>query len=229
MNTILTLVILCISIFVLFRYSNKLLYVDTKTTHDTNFQPLLDEIKNIDNLEFKIVSPELMYSRTIGTFLKVMGYLLSFASIGLAFDFLTRAHIQFNNGDFYIYMGYYLFVGCLFFAIPLLSFLWNYTYFKYGVSDQVKNVHIISDYLQAIPKKILGKYTLVFLVSYLAGRLTLDSGFLGVLAGTDLYAICISVYFSLELKRLGLAPVLNLVSEKMKSLQGKTHERNTQE
>ena len=37
---------------------------------------------------------------------------------------------------------------------------------------------------------------------------------IGVLVGTDLYGLGISIYFSLELKRLGLSPVLNLISEK---------------
>ncbi|EKD91920.1 MAG: hypothetical protein ACD_29C00304G0001 [uncultured bacterium] len=228
MNTMLTLILLCMSAFVLFRYANYLLNKDVKNTLDTNFQPLIDEIKNIDHLQFKIVSSELIYSKTIGAFLKAMGYLLSFAAIGLTLDFLTKGNTSFHNGDFYIYMGYYLFVGFLFFVAPLLSLLWNYTYFKYGVSDQVKNANIIFDYLQAIPKKILRKYPLVFTVSYIVGRLSFDSGFLSILAGTDLYALGISIYFSLELKRLGLAPVLNLVSEKIKLFQGKTHERNDQ-
>lgn len=228
MNTLIIITLLCSGIFALFRYSNHLLKKEAENTLDTNFQALLDEIKNNDHLKFNIVSSELIYSKTIGALLKVLGYLLSFAAIGLFLDILTKRNFSsVNTSDFYIYMGYYLVFSLVFFIAPLLSFLWHYIYFKYGVSDQIKNAQIIFDYLKPIPQKILKKYPAVFVISYLVGRIGFDSGFVGVLGGTTLYGLGISIYFSLELKRLGLAPILNLISEKSKLLQGNKHEKNT--
>src|SRR3990167_2778385 len=228
MGTIFVLILLSAIAFCLFRYSDRLSKKEIANTQDTYFQPLIDELKTIDNLKFKTVSSEIIYSKTISAFLKVTGYLLSFAIAGLLLDVITKRNFSlYDSGDLLFYFGFYFVVSCIVFVLPLLSVIWNYTYFKYGVSDQIKNAAIIFEYLKPIPKKILNKYPVIFVLSYLAGRLWLDSGFIGVLAGTDLYGLGISIYFSLELKRLGLAPVLNLISEKTKLFQGTSYDRKS--
>src|SRR3990167_11245191 len=82
MGTIFVLILLSAIAFGLFRYSDRLSKKEIANTQDTYFQPLIDELKTIDNLKFKTVSSEIIYSKTISAFLKVTGYLLSFAIAG---------------------------------------------------------------------------------------------------------------------------------------------------
>lgn len=222
MHTLLLLGFLIITAWGLFYYANRLDKKEFNKIQDDHFKLLLDELKNIGALKFKVVSSEIIYSKTISVFLKVISYLLTFATLGLTLDFLTiKNFTMYDYGDFGFYLGFYLIASSVVFVLPLLSVIWNYTYFKYGVSDQIKNAHIIFDYLKPLPKKILSKYPAAFMVSYLIGRIVINSGFAGVLAGTVLYALSISIYFSLEAKRFGFAPLLNLISEKTKLFQGK--------
>ncbi len=222
MHTLLLLGSLLITTWGLFYYANHLEKKEFNNIQDDHFQPLLDELKNIKNLKFKAVSSGIIYSKTISVFLKAIGYLLTFATLGLALDFLTiKNFTMYDYGDFGFYLSMYLIASSVVFVLPLLSVVWHYTYFKYGASDQIKNAHIIFDYLKPLPKKILRKYPAVFMISYLLGRIAIGDGFVGVLAGTVLYALSISIYFSLEAKRFGFAPLLNLISEKTKLFQGK--------
>ncbi|MCX7124201.1 MAG: hypothetical protein NTU49_00315, partial [Gammaproteobacteria bacterium] len=69
----------------------------------------------------------------------------------------------------------------------------------------------------------------VFFVSYFIGLLTLSSGFIGALVGTVLYEIAVSIYFALEVKRIGFAPIFNLIVEKLNEFQGKMNAKSTQQ
>lgn len=213
------LIIAVLSLFVgsLFLFARKLENKQIEKTHDTDFQPLVDELKSLDHLEFQVVSSSIMYSKIIAAFLKVSGYFFLSGCIALLLDLLTTKNLAgFGIDDLATYFGLTFFIANIFFIIPLLSFLWNYTYFQYGLDNQIKNIDVITHYLKPIQKRILKNYPVVFLIAYFFGRVLIDSGLLGVLAATDLYLLIITIYFSLELKRLGLAPALNLISEKTK-------------
>ena len=227
MSTVLLLIFLGVTAFGLFFYSDRLSKKEIENTQDMHFQPLIDELKSIDSLKFKTVSSEIIYSKTISAFLKATGYFLLATLAGLTLDILTGK--SYDTGDLLFDVGFYFVGYCIVFVLPLLSFLWSYTYFKYGASDQIKNAHIIFDYIKPITTKILSKYPIVFVLSYLAGRLLIGSGLMGALSGTIIYAFSVSIYFSLEAKRLGFAPLLNLISEKTKLFQGSLHGKQPQE
>ena len=214
----------------LFYYSNKLSHKEFSNKIDDHFKPLLDELKNIDQLQFQTVSRDIIYSKTISALLKVVGYLISFSTMALILDFLTIKHFAIHNpGDVLFAMLMYISASFVVFVFPLLSCIWDFTYFKYGLSNQLKHKNIAFEYLNDLPKKILKVYPAVFIASYLISRLAIGVGFIGVLAGTVLFELSISIYFALEVKRIGFAPIFNLVSEKLNEFRGRKNAKHSEQ
>jgi len=217
------LIFLAISVLIgiLFYLSNKLWNKNIKKESDERFNPLIMELKEIDKMAFKTVSSELMYSHCLSVFFKALGYLLTFPAVALLLDFLTIKHFIIHNyGDFAVSALFYLVGSFIVFVYPLLSCAWDFLYFKYGLSHQLKHADIAFDYISTLPAKILKKYPPVFIVSYILGRTIFGIGFIGVLIGTVIYQLSISIYFTLEVKRIGFAPVFNLFTEKLNEFKG---------
>lgn len=209
-------------IYFFFSFSKKLSRNVIEDKSDDRFRPLIDELKNINQMRFKIVSARVIYSNTFSVLFKVVGYLLSFATIALTLDFFTIKHfVIYDYSDLAICIGVYLFASFIVFIGPLLSCTWDYTYFKYGLSEQLKNADIAYDYIGALPAKILKKYPIIFITSYALGRFIDGNGFLSVLIGTFIYELSITLFFALETKRIGFAPVFNLFTEKLNEFKGK--------
>ncbi|MCX7124225.1 MAG: hypothetical protein NTU49_00435, partial [Gammaproteobacteria bacterium] len=109
----------------LFYYENRLSKRTVENKTDNHFKPLLDELKNIDQMQFQIVSREIIYSKTLSVFCKTIGYLLSIAAIAFFMDFITIKDFTIHNpGNIFLYLGFYLFVSFIFFIFPLLSCTW---------------------------------------------------------------------------------------------------------
>lgn len=224
-------ILLLVSVLIvsLFYYSNKLSRKECVNTTDNHFKPLLDELKNIDRMQFQTVSGEIIYSKSLSVLLKTVGYLLSFAAAAFLLDFITIMHFKMNDpGDVFFSLLLYLISSFVVFIFSLLSCTWDYTYFKYGLSNQLKHADIAFTYINTLPRKILKHYPSVFIISYFLGIVALGTGFIGVLVGTVLYELCVTIYFALEVKRIGFAPIFNLITEKLDQLKGKKNAKSTQ-
>ena len=139
-------------------------------------------------------------------------------------------HFKMNNpGDIFFSLGLYLISSFVVFIFSLLSCTWDYTYFKYGLSNQLKHADIAFAYINTLPHKVLKNYPTIFIISYFLGILALGTGFIGVLVGTVLYELCVTIYFALEVKRIGFAPIFNLVVEKLNEFQGKKNAKSIQQ
>ena len=227
MESVVILLLVSGLIVSLFYYSNKLFDKEFSNKTDDHFKPLLDELKNIDRMQFQTVSGEIIYSKTLSTLLKTVGYLLSFAAVAFFLDFITIMHFKMNDpGDIFFSLGLYLISSFVVFIFSLLSCTWDYTYFKYGLSNQLKHADIAFTYINTLPRKILKHYPAVFIISYLLGILALGTGFIGVLAGTVLYELGVTIYFALEVKRIGFAPVFNLITEKLDQFRNKKNAKS---
>lgn len=222
METIVILLIFCGLIGGLFYYSNKLSEKEFINKTDEHFKPLLDELKNIDQLQFQTVSRDIIYSKTISVLLKTVAYLMLIGLTGFSLDLITAHYVVMHNySDMLSAFAIFLFASFIMLVFPLLSCIWDYTYFKYGLSNQLKHADIAFSYIDQLPKKVLKKYQIVFVVSYLFGRIIIGSGFIPLLVGTFLYEIALAIYFTLEIKRIGFAPIFNLVTEKLDAFRGK--------
>lgn len=222
METIAILLIFCGLIGGLFYYSNKLSNKEFINKADDHFKPLLDELKNIDQLQFQTVSRDIIYSKTISVLLKTVAYLMLLGLIAFSLDLVTAHYVMMHNySDMLSAFAIFLFVSFIISVLPLLSCTWDYTYFKYGLANQLKHADIAFEYIDQLPKKIIKKYQMIFIVSYLFGRIVIGSGFIPLLVGTFLYEIALAIYFTLEIKRIGFAPIFNLVNEKLDAFRGK--------
>lgn len=225
MSIIFTLILIGFVLF-LFYCSDKLSnkeFNNKSNESGKNINLLINELKNIDQMKFEIVSSEIMYSKTVSIVLKTVAYILSVWVSALLLDLITAKTLfifdDHLTGFVLTFMA--IFALTIIFILPLASLTWKYTYFKYGLNNQIKYGIVISDLLKPLPKKIFKNYVIVSMVFYVIGRLTFGAGVFSVEAGSVLYALYLNIFYHLEIKRIGFAPVFNLFTEKLNEFRGK--------
>lgn len=207
-------------IYFISKYSKSLSTREFRNEKNRDFELLMEEFKNIDQMKFDVVPANIMYSKTLSIVLKVISYLLGIVFVSSMLDMIISLKFDLNNlAGFLSTVGIFMAISAVFCILPAASGMWKYTYFQYGFSHQLKNRQVIFDFVNNFAKRIIKLYPPIFILSFIIGKITIGVGTCGVMIGTGLYEIFLILYLSLEEKRLGFAPIFNVLIEKLKSTQ----------
>lgn len=211
--------------FILYRYGDFLFQKNKKLVTSDNVEitnklnQLFYELKK-EKLEFKIVSPEIMYSKTFGSYLKFASVLTAFALTSLLLDIIFHgtSSVTKNSDQMIDFSIAYAFFVYIFFGLSFSSMVWKYLFFKNGLINPIKNVEIIDQYLTSNIKRIIKNYVVLSIITYLLGTIIMRSGYITFTAATISYGLFIFIYVHMELERIGFAPIFNLLTEKFDRL-----------
>lgn len=221
--------------YILYRYGDSLFQKNKKPISSENLEmtnklnQLFNELKN-EKLEFKIVSPEIMYSKTFGSYLKLVSALTASALTCLLLDIIFHgtSSITQNSDQIINFSIAYAFFVFIFFGLTFSNMVWKYQFFKNGLINPIKNTDIIDEYITANIKNIIRNYFVLSIVSYLLGTTLAGSGYITFTAATILYGLFIFIYSHMEFNRIGFAPIFNLLTEKLDQLKGVKNVKSSQ-
>lgn len=222
--TFLSFIAIGFAIYYFFSLSKKLGEKEEFDRVDYQFDSVmkeLNELQNTQNIKFDVVSADLIYSKTFSVVTRLIAYWLITAFLPIFLDMILRWKFSIND-YFALFCSLFIYgifsIGYL--IAPASKFVWYYNYFKFGLSSKLKSSHIIFNYIDSLPEKMTKKYPVVFCCAFVFGKITIGSGALGVWVGTVLYEAFWHYYLSLEINRIGFAPIVNFMTEQLDKIKG---------
>ena len=218
---ILILLVGAIAVLTLTYFSNELSNRVPENIPLEDIKLAMDEIKDLSKMKFEIVPAKIMYPKAFWFMFKGLAVLLCYILIATILDSSGLKGFHFVKPEtYFIVVSVYLFLLLIVYIGPYTSIAWDYYYYKYGLSKNLKHADIIDVYIINYLKKFMEYHFIAVVVGYIAFKLLFGFGTLGVAVFSFLTIVGINIFISIEEKRIGFAPIFNLFAQKLNEITG---------
>lgn len=207
---------LLLSAFVLLLLSRKSRFRDS----DIDFI-IQNNFENMSDIKFPPIAKDKFYPKAMQISLSAFMSMISVISVTFLIDHMT--HFKYMSEDakfmsFGLVAGFHIsmiIMATIFCIVPLFGVTLFYSYFIDAVLPQLREQDLIKKYTLSLFKKYFKYYMIIPIILYIVMKLSIGYGYFIIAPSLIVLTIVISIIVRLELIRVGMFRMINLMCDKI--------------